>query len=120
MSKPGDLLWRLNPVRFRDALREILLLVGHPAAKVFTLKGFRAGRATQLMKDGLLWAKFAAKANGCLRPGTATWMKKQWTNRECCGPDWRQAIAKIAATATVAPVAALRLEQWQRWVDESW
>ena len=48
----GTKVWKGTTQMFRNGLRELLLMRGEPGAELFTLKAYRAGRATQLAEQG--------------------------------------------------------------------
>ena len=52
---PGQLLFPGNAHRYLSELRRMLSLLYSTGAMTFTLKAYRAGKATQLTKDGATW-----------------------------------------------------------------
>ena len=48
----GEKLFQFNGTEFRRVLRRLLTFLGHNGASQFTLKDFRAGRATSLAASG--------------------------------------------------------------------
>ena len=56
----GQLLWTFSSWQFLSTVRRCLQLLGVTDAHTYTLKAFRAGRATELATQGESWAAVLA------------------------------------------------------------
>ena len=59
-TQPGSRLWAFSGAQFLRMLRRALQLLGVAQGQAYTLKAFRAGRATEMAKDGESWSAVLA------------------------------------------------------------
>ena len=52
---PGTRIWTGTASQYLHQLRRCLTLLSHPQAREFTLKAFRAGKASAMTAEGATW-----------------------------------------------------------------